>query len=262
MNDKVITNDSLKDAVRQRLIGLIRKPAQEAKKKRPANMSWLALLGFNGSMMFLDLISGVTVGLLVGVLYGILTFIAGFLALLLHERLFTNAHAQMRQKFIAVGGGLLAIVSTFGIGILAGLVNVFSLGELVSTQTLEVVMIVALVSIASIHGILWGVYYFTDQTHIAEMNRLVNLAFRDQQRQGLDDAKEDVAQVKVINDELEAFDKRGELELLTASYKNLRGTDLVTLDNPAGVMTEDGFTAFRKDAPAVNFLKPQAGPRE
>lgn len=243
-------NESVKTVLRARLIGLLRKPAQEQKEKRPTNKRWIASLGFNATMFFLDLVSAVTVAMLTNALYGVMTFLAGFLALLLHENLFTNAHANMRQKYIAIGGGLLAIVSTVAIGVLAGIVNISDVAGLVPAASMEIGMIVGLVSIAGIHGILWGVYYFTDEGHIREMKSIVNMAYRDQQRASLDEAKKDVAAVKAINEEINAMGD--DADLLNEAYRENTGRDLIQPEpeqKPAGVLTEDGFK-YNAEAPA------------
>lgn len=222
-------DSELKSAMKERLLGLIRKPQVEVKKKSVSNMAPLALLGFNGTMAFLDLISGLTVGFLTNWFYGVLTFLSGFLALFLHEKLFTNAHANMSQKWLAVGGGALAVVSTLGVGILAGIANVLQVTSVVSTSTIEIIMIISLVVISFLHGVVWGVYYFTDPSHVAEMKRIVNMAYRQQQLQGLADAKEDLAQVKAISAELEDYESRGEADLINASYEQLRGHSLLNV---------------------------------
>jgi hypothetical protein len=221
----------LKDAMNKRVLSLIRKPQAEQKKKKAVNKAPLARWGFNGTMLFLDFISGWTVGTLTNWYYGFLTFLAGFLALIIWEELFTNAHANMHQKWIAIGGGAIAVISTLSLGILAGIANVLSVG-LVPVATIGISMIIALVVMAFTHGILWGVYYFTDPTHVAEMKRIVNIAYREQQVQGLEEAKEDLAQVKAIARELEGYEKSGDLEALTASFESMRGTSLLN-DTPA-----------------------------
>lgn len=239
----------LKDAMQKRVLSLIRKPAIEQKKKKPVNKAPLARFGFNGTMAFLDLVSAITVGLLTNWLYGALTFLAGFLALVIWEELFTNAHANMTQKWIAIGGGVVAVISTLGIGVLSGIANVLNIGGLVSGTTIDMVMIVSLVVMAFTHGILWGVYYFTDPTHVAEMKRIVNIAYREQQVQGLQEAKEDLAQVKAIASELEFYEKSGDLEALSASFQSIRGTSLLN-DEPASapIVADPNMPFLQKQA--------------
>ena len=240
--------DELRTATQQRVLSIIRRPAQEQKKKKPTNKAPLARLGFNGTMMFLDVISGITVGMLTNWYYGFLTFLAGFLALIVWEELFTNAHANQTQKWIAIAGGVIAVLSTLSLGIMAGIVNVLSLGGLVSVATLEMIMISSLVVMAFTHGVLWGVYYFTDPTHVAEMKRMVNIAYREQQIEGLAEAKEDVKQAKAIALELDAYEQSGDLEALSASFESMRGQSLLN-DAPA----EQPMVAD----PAMPFLQKQ-----
>lgn len=246
-------DESLKSLMRERLKGLLRKPAQEQKEKRPENKLWIAMLGFNGTMAFLDLVSAITVGMLTNYLYGVLTFLSGFLALLLHENLFTNAHANLAQKWIAVSGGVLAIVSTLGVGVMAGIVNVLNLVAVVSVQNIELTMIIGLVVVAVIHAMLWGVYYFTDAGHIAAMKSLANMAYRDQQRRGFEDAKKDLKAVKELSKEL---DEMGDdAPLVEEAYRENTGRELVTTSlvvPPAGAMTEEGFR-YRAEDPLTRI---------
>jgi hypothetical protein len=232
-----------------RVMSIIRRPQKQVKEKRPWNKAPLALIGFNLVMVFLDLVSALTVAALTSWMYGAMTFLAGVLALFLWEQLFTNAHANMTQKWISVAGGVLAVLSTVGLGVLAGIANVVGVAGFVSQTTIEVVMIVAMVVIAFIHGIGSGVYYFTDPSHVAEMKRLVSLAYRDQQKQGLEDAKADLAQALAIHKELSDYEAKGQLELLDAAYQELRGRSLVGNDIPASEVAVD---------PEVGFVPKQA----
>jgi len=226
MNDKSFLQE-VKGEMRSRVMGLIRKPTAPQKKNTIKNMAPLALIGFNVVMTFLDLISAIAVAMLTTPLYGVLTFIAGVLALFVWERLFTNAHANIMQKWISVGGGVLAVLSTLGIGILSALVNVFNISGVVSPVAMEAGMLISLVVVTFIHGIAWGVYYFADPAHVAEMKRQVNIAWREQQRQGIEDAKEDLNAVLEIDKELQDYENKGQLELLSASYETMRGQTLV-----------------------------------
>jgi hypothetical protein len=219
-----VQKDPIKTALKERLIGLLRKPTAE--ERRPSNKSWIAYLGFNLVMATLDLISAVTVAALTNALYGILTFLAGFLALVLHETLFTNAHANQAQKNLSIGGGILAIVSTVGIGVLAGMVNVFNLAATIPIQTIELWMIIGMVLIAGLHGVLWGIYYFTDDAHRSEMRFVANQAYRELQKRNLESAKQDVMSVKAINGEIEAMGD--DAPLLQEAYRESTGRDLVT----------------------------------
>lgn len=230
MNENKNFMQEVKGEMRTRIMGLIRKPTAPPKKKTIKNMAPLALIGFNVVMTFLDLISAIAVAMLTNWLYGALTFIAGVLALFVWERLFTNAHANMMQKWISIGGGVLAVLSTLGIGVLSALVNVFNIAGVVSSIVLEAGMLISLVVVTFIHGIAWGVYYFADPAHVAEMKRQVNIAWREQQKQGIEDAKEDLNAVLEIDKELQEYEKKGQLDLLSASYETMRGQSLVQND--------------------------------
>lgn len=243
--------ESIKDIMKERLRGMLRRPAIEQREKRPFNKLPLAWIGFNVIMAFLDLISAITVALLTNVLYGVLTFLAGFLALLLHETLFTNAYSSTHQKWIAVGGALLAIVSTVAIGVLAGLANVFNLAELVSTQSIEVGMIIGLVCVAGVHGCLWGIYFFTDAGHISLMKAMANAAYRDQQKQDFEDAKRDLRAVKVLDGELKGMGD--EADLIEEAYRENTGRELV---QRSGIPADPRMPFLQKSA---SVEKPAAG---
>lgn len=238
----------LKNEMKSRIMGLIRKPQLQAKKKTPRNMAPLALVGFNLVMTLLDLISAFAVAMLTNWLYGALTFVAGVLALFLWERLFTNAHGNMMQKWLSVGGMVLAVLSTLGIGVLSAIVNVLDISGLIPVMAMEGGMLVSLVVVAFVHGIAWGVYYFADPTHIAQMKRMVAIAFREQQKQGIEDAKDDLSAVLEIDRELQEYDKNGQLELLNASYENLRDESLLQPD--IAVDPERGFVKKQAVSPS------------
>ena len=218
-------SESIKDLMKERLRGLIRKPVQAQTEKRPHNKIWIASLGFNATMFFLDLVSAITVAILTNAMYGVMTFLAGFLALLLHENLFTNAHANMQQKWIAIGGMVLSIVSTIAIGVLAGIVNVTNIVGLFPTLALETGIIISLVCVAGIHGVLWGIYFFTDEGHRNTMTALTNVAYRERQRKEFDDAKKDILAVKEIDKELN--DMGEDADLITDAYRQNTGRDLI-----------------------------------
>lgn len=224
--------DEVRDAAKARILKFIRKPEPVAvKPKLPENRAVLALRSFNGVMMFLDLISAVAVATLTNWLYGVLTFIAGVGALLIWERLYTNAHAQLKQKTVALIGGVLAMLSTLGLGVLSAVVVVLNAEGIVPVSALtflESSMLISLVSIAFVHALGWAVYYFTDPTHIAEMKRMISIAFREQQKQGLEDAKEDVAAVLEMDKQIQEYEIKGQLEYLSAAYEQLRGVSIMT----------------------------------
>ena len=183
---------TIKSAMNERLASILRRPQQAVKERRPWNKAPIALFGFNMVNLFLDLVSALTVAYLTSWMYGVMTFLAGALALLIWEQLFIIFHANKTQKWISVGGGVVAVFSTLGIGVLAGIANVVGVTGFISQSTIEIVMIVSMVVIAFVHGTAWGFYYFTDPSHVAQMKRMTSLAYRDQQKQGLEDAKADL----------------------------------------------------------------------
>ena len=253
MNEKP---QSIKSIMQERLKGLLRKPAQAQKDTRPKNKIWIASFGFNGTMFFLDLVSAITVALLTSAMYGMMTFLAGFLALLLHENLFTNAHAGMTQKYIAIAGGILSIVSTVGIGILAGIVNITNLAGLITAQTLELGIVISLVCVSGIHGVMWGIYYFTDAGHVSQMKAQTHAAYRAQQRQDFENAKQDIVAVKEINNELESMGN--DAELINEAFRENTGRELIQatpISTPAGELTSDGFK-YHAETPAENYFRP------
>jgi hypothetical protein len=230
MNSNIPT--TVKDAARQRLIGLLQKPVTERKEKKPSNKRWIAYIGFNFAMFFIDLVSAITVGLLTSPLYGVMTFLAGFLALLLHESLFTNPHAGMPQKWIAIGGITVAIISTLGIGVIAALLNVSKIvGTFIPIAAMELAVTITLVVITVIHGIAWGVYYFIDEGHRAEMSALVSRAYRERQIQNFENAKKDIEEVLKLSAQL---DEMGEekAELIEMSYGQHTGKSLIQRPAP------------------------------
>lgn len=223
------TNSDVVAAGRERLIGMLRKQDPPAKAKAiPRNKSYLALWGFNGAMLFLDLISGWTVAILSQAAYGVATVVAGVLALLLHEKLFQNPHANESQKLIAIGGGVIAVASTLLVGLGAAVLNIFSIDSIIGGKSIEVVMVGFLIVSIFAHGILWGWYYFTDPQHVAEMKRMVHIAFRQQTREGIEEAKEDVREVIEMDRVLQQYDNAGLLDVLTVAFQEARGRSLIS----------------------------------
>lgn len=252
------TNQDVVDAARQRLIGLLKKQDPPAKVKTlPKNTAWLARLGFNGAMLFLDIISGITVGMISFAFYGVATVVSGILALLLHEKLFENPHANESQKLIAIGGGVIAVVSTLLVGLAAGIVNVFSIDALIAGKFIESVMIGFLVMSIFAHGILWGWYYFTDPSHVAEMKRMVHIAFRQQTRDGIEEAKQDVAEVIEMDKTLQHYADNGLFEVLVAAFSEARGRELVNPNvGPLDPATQTALNALSPVAPTSTVPQP------
>jgi hypothetical protein len=261
-----VSTDDIKNQMKANVLALLQRPTQEKKKKQPHNKLWIAYLGFNGVMFGIDLISAITVGALTSPLYGVLTFLAGFLALLLHENLFTNPFANQTQKNIAIGGGLIAILSTMGIGVLAAIANVLNLATMVSGLAVEMGTIISLVAIAGLHGILWGCYFFMDEGHQAAMKAMVNAAWRTQQRKNFEESKEDVRAAKEIHAEINALGD--DVTLLDAAFKQNTGRSL--LGEPAaapvivsGLIPADPQMPFIPDArkyPSETKLAPLYNP--
>jgi hypothetical protein len=216
---------TINDLFQARIKALLTKPKRAQKDTSPKNKLWVSMLGFNVTMGFLDLISAVTVGILTNWLYGVLTFVAGFAALLLHESLFTNPFAGSNQKIMAVVGGIIAVISTVGIGVLAGIANVVQITDFIPAFALDITIIITLVVIAGIHGVIWGTYFFTDSGHVASMQAMANKAYRTLQRTQFNEAKEDLTQVKTLMHELSNMSET-DMDLLAVAYQENTGRNL------------------------------------
>jgi hypothetical protein len=217
-------------------------------------MNWLPLayVGFFLAFGFLDLITAITVGVMTNALYGVLTFFAGFLPMVVDEVLFVRPYASRKQKILAISGVGLGILSTLGIGILAGVINglnYFAVLALSNTKWLvEVAMIVGLVVLTGMHGLLWLAYITVDEGTQRKQKRQEQLAYHEEQREKLNDAKAIVADVKEIERDINEIEKQGDLDALDAAITSIGGRSIIA-DEAGGVMTSDGFKAYSSDVP-------------
>ena len=145
---------------RDDLLNAVKEPVNQV---TPSNFAlYMAIIFANIVFLFLDVISGITVYWLTDRwYYGVLTGVAGFLPLLLHEFLFTRAFASNAQKKIAMVGAGVGLGSIIGVGLVAGGLTVFG-GDMVGKVWAEVGVIAALVLIASFHGLLAAMYFYSD----------------------------------------------------------------------------------------------------
>ncbi len=79
----------------------------------------------------------------------------------MHEFLFTRAYANTMQKVLAVIGACVSVVTILTVGVIAGIVNVVGFTAL-SSQTLEIVLIITLVLVSGLHGLIAAIYFYID----------------------------------------------------------------------------------------------------
>jgi hypothetical protein len=215
-----------------RLLELVKRPSQA--KRKPSNFAlYWAWLFYNAVALLFDTIAAGTVYDLVGKIgYAVLTFAAGFLPLLMHEFLYTRAYANGVQKVLAVIGAGVSVVTILAVGVIAAIVNVFGLASL-SSQTLEIILIVTLVLVAGLHGLIAAVYFYIDDGIKANQIRAESVAFHERRIEDIHRAKEILALVEKGANEEDAIAKQyGGMEVLNEILGQLRG-DAITKDTAA-----------------------------
>lgn len=172
------------------LESMVQKPK---KIKKPANVAlWVAYVFFNVVVLAFDIIAAGTVyAITKNWGYAILTFLAGFAPLLMHEALYLRAYANNYQRWIAVGGAFIAVVTVGIVALLSAGVN-FALanGYDLAVGTAEIVILLVIVVAALLHGILAAVYFYIDDGIRAQHVEAENVAYFDQRMKNLDRAEQ------------------------------------------------------------------------
>lgn len=202
-------------------------PAKPPEEKRPKNYLWLANVAFNVMLAFLDAITAYTVALFTFWFYGVLVFGAGYGPMLIWEVLYVRPYASKEQKWIAIGGTFVGGISTIGVGILVAILNAVNINNLVGVGTLEIIIMVSIVVLASIHIILFGLYFFTDKGFLREQKHAMSLARHDDFKKSVQQAKGIAKELIEVGKELEAEEIEGRGALVGAALKSMGETDLM-----------------------------------
>lgn len=187
------------------LLNEVKKPQRE---RKPSNAGlWFVLIFVNVVGIVLDIISAVTVYSLTGGLwlYSILTFLAGFVPFVMWESAFTRAHASALQRKVSIGGVVFAVLSILTIGTLSGISNA---QQLTSTSWAETTVLITLVFLAVIHGVLAGVYFYSDEGIRAVQSAAQNMAYYERRDKNLDRAEYLLERAARIRNKRKALTKK------------------------------------------------------
>lgn len=159
------------------LESMVKKPT---KSKKPNNAAlWVAWVFFNVVVLVFDTIAAYTVYTITNNYgYAILTFLAGFVPLAMHEALFIRAYASKSQRYIAIFGAVVSVITVGVVALLSASVN-FALasGYQIASAASEIAILVLIVGSALLHGILAAVYFYVDEGIKAEHTEAETTAY-------------------------------------------------------------------------------------
>lgn len=172
------------------LESLVKKPN---KTKKPSNAAlWVAYIFFNVTILVFDVIASVTVyGLTKNAGYAIVTFLAGFVPLLMHEFLYLRAYASQWQRYISIGGAILAALTVAVVAVMAAGVNVaIATGYTVNQAASELIILTIVVLAALSHTVLAACYFYLDDGIKAIHKAAENIAYHDERMKNLERAEQ------------------------------------------------------------------------
>jgi hypothetical protein len=164
--------------------------AEPKLEKNPSNAGLIvALVSFNFAFFVVDAISAIVVGYLTFWYYGVATILAGAIFMGVHEYLFTRAFNNTKQRNIAVGGAVWAVLTILGIALLSVVANLTGFLEAGYEEYFMVFMVAVIVFNVVIHGVLTAIYYYVDDGHNAK-NKAARARARAKTQTEIDDAAE------------------------------------------------------------------------
>lgn len=220
------------DGMKKRLEKLLNPPEQPKAEKRPKNNLWIAWIAFNGLLAFLDLITAITVGTFTLWFYGVLVFLAGYGPVLLWEFLYTRPYASKNQKYAAIAGAMIGGFSTIGVGVLVGILNVMKINTVLGSGTVEMIIVISLIVITSLHVMLFGYYYFTDLGIVRTQKYATAQANHEDTLTSFNLAKKLAQEVLEFGAELETEVREGRGLIVGAALKKVGGTNILDDEIP------------------------------
>jgi hypothetical protein len=164
--------------------------AEPKNEKRPSNGGLLvALISFNFAFLVVDAISAGVVGYLTHWYYGAATILAGAVFMIVHEYLFTRPFNNAKQRNIAIGGAVWAVLTILGIALTSVIANLTGLTSNGYEAYFLAFMVGVIVLNVIIHGVLTAVYYYIDDGHNAK-NKAARARARAITQNEIDDAAE------------------------------------------------------------------------
>jgi len=161
------------------LESMVQKPK---KSKKPTNFAlWFAYFFFNIVVLTFDIVAAGTVySITKNGGYAVLTFLAGFTPLMMHEFLYLRAYANNPQRWIAIFGAVVAVITVGLVAALAAGVNLaLANGYSLAAGTSEIVILLVIVGAALLHGILAAVYFYIDDGIRATHTEAETVAFHE-----------------------------------------------------------------------------------
>lgn len=172
----------------------LEKMVQKPKKvKKPANFAlWVAYVFFNIVVLTFDIVAAVTVyNITDNWGYAILTFLAGVIPLLLHEFLYLRAYASQWQRYIAVFGAVVAVLTVGAVALLAAGVNfAIATGYNIDGGASEIAILILIVGAALLHALLAAIYFYIDEGIRAKHVEAETVAFYDQRMKNIKRAEQ------------------------------------------------------------------------
>lgn len=210
------------------------------KDKKPSNFALILVwFAFNGLLLGIDLLSGVSIALLsmqthgiiiIALISGVMVMGAGFFPILLAEAMFVRAYASMWQKGISVIVALIGFISTAFYGVMSALLNVLIYTGALDIASgwglgLEIAVGTTLVLALLTHVILLGTYYFIDDGIRRKQNRQSNLADIETALEQINDSKVIANSAKNVASELEGMSS-AELLATSAAFRKITGENM------------------------------------
>ena len=164
--------------------------AEPKAEKKPSNAGLtVALVAFNFAFVFVDILSAVVVGYLTRWYYGLASLLAGAVFMGVHEFLFTRAFNNARQRNIAIGGAVWAVLTILVIALLSVTANLTGFMSAQWEPYFLAVMVVVIVANVVLHGTLTAIYYYIDDGHNA-VSKTARAVARAKTQVEIDDAAE------------------------------------------------------------------------
>lgn len=229
-NNNKSVGQAIGEKLKSKILTLMdEKPAEE---KKPSNIGLgLAWLGFNFVYLFLDIGTSVMVGTLTNPYYGLMTFAAGIAPFGVNEALFMRAYNSSTQKTLSILGAALSILSTILLALLVGGLNAVEFFQIATlppetSTVLELALLGGLVLSVGLHGLIWIVFFFSDNGIKTKQVHTRNQAAREEKKFNLAMAKDDVDAYIALAKEVDEYEQANQLEVLSKAFEKLTGQSL------------------------------------
>jgi hypothetical protein len=143
--------------------------AEPKAEKKPSNAGlYVALIFFNFAFLVVDAISAGVVGYMTRWYYGASTLFAGAVFMFVHEFLFTRPFNNTRQRNIAIGGAVWAVLTILFVALFTVVANLTGFFSAQYEPYFLAGMVGIILFNIVLHGSLAGVFYYVDDEHFAK----------------------------------------------------------------------------------------------